>query len=211
MVMREEEHERYNNQLFKRWAPIYERVIVLVFHIRRYVARGLSLPAGARVLDVACGTGAQLEAFAKRGFSVTGVDLSPDMLARAERKLRGRKNVTLVQCDAMHLPFDDAHFDASSIAFALHDMPGEMGIAVLREMRRVTKPHSSIIIVDYHRPRSRLIALIARSIVKLWETQYYDRFMERGLHSYLDQVGLHVEKQKLFMLGNAQVVTCRNG
>ena len=42
-----------------------------------FIARELGLPAGARILDVGCGTGRHAVELARRGYRVTGVDLSP--------------------------------------------------------------------------------------------------------------------------------------
>ncbi len=58
---------------------------------------------GKRLLDIACGTGSFGEIFADLGYSVTGVDLSEDMLTIAEEKCRGRVN--LIKGDMCDLKF----------------------------------------------------------------------------------------------------------
>ena len=79
------------------------------------IERELNLPEGARVLDVACGTGRHAVALASRGHHVTCVDLSADYLAAAERRA-GEHGVAvrLVRADMRDLsPLPSASFDAA--------------------------------------------------------------------------------------------------
>lgn len=102
-----------------------------------------ALPAGARVLDVATGTGlVALVAGQLVGPSgaVVGVDLSPEMLARAEDKLAasGLRNVTFQVGDAERLEFADGRFDVVLCASSLFFMPNMH--AAVREWLRVLAP-----------------------------------------------------------------------
>ena len=72
------------------------------------LARLIGDPAGA-LIDIGCGTGGYAAALAERGWDVTGVDVSEDMLRRAEAK-----GVRTVRADAATLPFEDASFDAAT-------------------------------------------------------------------------------------------------
>ena len=78
------QHEWHNVRWFRRMAPVYDFAEIFARHLREKVVSDSGLSPGAKVFDMACGTGAQSIAFAKHGFSVVGVDLSPDMLARAK-------------------------------------------------------------------------------------------------------------------------------
>lgn len=53
------------------------------------------------LLDLACGTGTMAELFARRGYTVTGVDGSPGMLAQAQRKLAALEPMPLLLCQSM--------------------------------------------------------------------------------------------------------------
>lgn len=88
-----------------------------------------------KLLDIGCGTGIFLEFFWSGGFEVTGVDKSPDMLARARKKMGDR--VELHLGPAEHLPFDDREFDYVSLMTVLEfvEDPG----LVLREAARVAR------------------------------------------------------------------------
>lgn len=202
--------KEYNVLWFQKLAPFYDVIEIFVGHIRKKVANQIDLSPGAKILDMACGTGSQSIAFAKRGFSVVGIDLSPDMLARAKKKVKEGFDVTFVCQDAAKIPYKDSEFDASSISFGLHDMPEDVGIAVLAEMKRATKRGGKVVIVDYHKPKNRLLDFLGYRIAKIWETQHYDHFRKIGLGYYLDKVGLRVGERETFLFENAQIVTCIN-
>ena len=109
---------------------------------RRIVLRLLGEGPG-RLLDVGCGGGAHAVAFAERGWTVTGVDLS-----RAQLELARARGVDVVEADATALPFEDASFDAAVSTFThtdLEDFP-----AVLRETARVLRPEGRLVYLGVH-------------------------------------------------------------
>ncbi len=203
-----QQHEWHNVRWFKRMAPIYDVLEVFARHIRKKVVSESGLPQGARVLDMACGTGAQSIAFAEKGFSVVGVDLSPDMLAQAKKKIRKDYDVTFLCQDASSVPFADSQFDLATISFGLHDMPEEIGAAVLKEMQRVTKPNGKIVIVDYDVPKNSFSAFLGHSVAKIWEGKYYDHFLKVGLNHYLNGAKLTIAEKENFIFANVQIVIC---
>ena len=103
---------------------------------------GLSVGDGARVLDIASGTGEPGLTIAAQAPHSTVVltDLSEEMLAVARRRAaaRGVTNIETHVCSADDLPFDDASFDAVSVRFGLMFFP-DMANAT-RELVRVLKP-----------------------------------------------------------------------
>lgn len=116
-----------------------------------------SLPTGASVLDVCCGTGdIALDTAEKRGdLQVVGLDFSPAMLAVAEGKKNGKENVRFLQGDAMALPFEENTFAAACISFGLRNTADYE--QVLREMRRVVEPGGAIYCLDSFVPENPLI------------------------------------------------------
>ncbi len=130
-------------KIFDGAAPRYDREGPSVFH--KFGARlveWIALAPGARVLDVATGTGAVLVPAAQRvgpGGSVIGIDLAEGMLAEAEKNTRSSRitNYQLFKMDAEHLEFSDSSFDAVTCAFSLFFFPSMQG--ALREMHRVLK------------------------------------------------------------------------
>ncbi|MGH7045453.1 MAG: methyltransferase domain-containing protein [Stellaceae bacterium] len=100
------------------------------------------------LLDVACGGGLVVCAFAPHLRHATGIDMTPAMLARA-RALAAEKrigNVTWREGDVTALPFADASFDIVVTRFAVHHFPDPA--AVMREMVRVCAPGGRIVVVD---------------------------------------------------------------
>jgi ubiquinone/menaquinone biosynthesis C-methylase UbiE len=96
------------------------------------------LPAngkGLRVLDVGCGTGHQLARLRERGFDVTGVDGSAEMLAHARQRNLG---VALHLADVEALPFADGSFDVVISIEVLRYLPDET--AAIGELARVLRP-----------------------------------------------------------------------
>jgi len=96
---------------------------------------------GARVLDVACGTGVLSKALAEAGASVIGVDASAGYLAGA-RSHRAHPNITYQDGDIRRMQFTDNSFDAAVSTLALDVLP-EIE-QVVSEMNRVTRPGGTI-------------------------------------------------------------------
>jgi SAM-dependent methyltransferase len=106
------------------------------------LARLLGEPAGS-VLDVGCGTGAYTSGLAELGWEVTGIDVSEDMLRRAEAR-----GVRTVRADAASLPFEDATFDAAVSVFTSTDMD-DLATAA-DEIVRVLRPGAPLVYLAAH-------------------------------------------------------------
>lgn len=92
--------------------------------------------AGARrVLDLCCGHGIIARGLLEAGAEVTAADFSPAMLALARKTAPG---ATIVEADAMNLPFADGAFDAVTIGFGIPHVPDPS--RVFRECARVLRP-----------------------------------------------------------------------
>jgi ubiquinone/menaquinone biosynthesis C-methylase UbiE len=89
------------------------------------------------VLDVACGPGLLVCAFARVVRHATGIDLTPAMLeqAREQQRQQSLQNITWRHGDVLPLPFEDGQFSIVSARFAFHHFLDPL--AVLKEMRRV--------------------------------------------------------------------------
>jgi demethylmenaquinone methyltransferase/2-methoxy-6-polyprenyl-1,4-benzoquinol methylase len=123
---------------------------------RRRVAETLAarLPRRARILDVACGTGdLSLTLFETIEAIVIGIDFCRPMLEIAACKTsKQASNVSLVEGDALRLPFADCSFDAVTIAFGLRNLTSlEIG---LKEFRRVVKPGGNVAVLEFSKPGS---------------------------------------------------------
>lgn len=101
----------------------------------------LDLPGNARILEVGTGSGALWQVNADRippGWEITLTDLSPGMLADAERTLSPLRSFAFRQADAQDLPFPDASFDAVLANHMLYHVPDRP--RALSELRRVLRP-----------------------------------------------------------------------
>jgi ubiquinone/menaquinone biosynthesis C-methylase UbiE len=105
---------------------------------------------GARLLDVACGTGQFLRQVKTNypRLHVTGLDLSPHYLDVARLTLQAWSRVALVQGAAEAMPFADAQFDGVTCIYLFHELPPRVRRAVVDEVRRVLKPGGTLIFVD---------------------------------------------------------------
>jgi demethylmenaquinone methyltransferase/2-methoxy-6-polyprenyl-1,4-benzoquinol methylase len=155
------EKARVVEQMFDRIAPRYDLLNrLLTFRMdvawRRAAVNSLQLVAGARVLDLACGTGDLCRTLESAGYVAIGTDFSAGMLAAA------RTSAPLVRADAVHLPFADASLDGLTCGFALRNF---VDLApVLAECARVLRPRGRLALVDVSEPTSAP----ARAVHALW-------------------------------------------
>ncbi|WP_237560596.1 class I SAM-dependent methyltransferase [Halostella litorea] len=105
--------------------------------------------AEGRVLDVACGTGTNFP-YLPASVDLVGVDVSPEMLAKAGDRLDGLAlDGTLRRMDAQDLEFPDDSFDTVISALSTCTFPDP--VAALREMERVCDPDGRILLVEHGR------------------------------------------------------------
>ncbi len=117
--------------------------------LRMIVAAAAPRPSDT-VLDVACGGGIVVCAFAPEVKHATGIDMTPAMLDRA-RALAAERSITNVSWDrgdVGSLPYADGTFDVVVTRFSMHHFLDP--IAVLREMVRVCKPGGRVVVVDMY-------------------------------------------------------------
>jgi phosphatidylethanolamine/phosphatidyl-N-methylethanolamine N-methyltransferase len=134
---------------YRRMAPVYDWVFGTVLEPgRRRVVRALDAQPGDRVLEVGVGTGLSLPHWPQSA-RVTGIDLSPNMLRRAERRRARRKlgHVELLEMDGQAMTFPDDHFDRVAAMYVVSVVDNLE--ALLGEMRRVCKPGGQIAIVNH--------------------------------------------------------------
>jgi ubiquinone/menaquinone biosynthesis C-methylase UbiE len=117
--------------------------------LRMIVEAAAPSPADT-VLDVACGGGIVVCAFAPHVRHATGIDMTPAMLDRARRLAaeKGIDNVTWDQGDVGSLPYADGTFDVVVTRFSMHHFLDPVG--VLREMVRVCAPGGRVMVVDMY-------------------------------------------------------------
>lgn len=96
----------------------YERIAETFTAIHDRVVESLAIEPGARVLDVACGTGGVALRAARAGAKVTGIDISADQLAKARHAAEEEGlAIRFAEGDCQELPYGDGEFDAVASAF----------------------------------------------------------------------------------------------
>jgi demethylmenaquinone methyltransferase/2-methoxy-6-polyprenyl-1,4-benzoquinol methylase len=146
------ERRRHAKGLFAPLATNYDRVGAVLSlgqdpRWRRFMVSRLPRDGG-RVLDVATGTGLVAKLLRERGFRVTGLDQSPEMLAAARARFGAA--IDLVEASATELPFANSSFDHLTFTYLLRyvDDPG----ATLCELARVVRPGGTVASLEFGVP-----------------------------------------------------------
>jgi ubiquinone/menaquinone biosynthesis C-methylase UbiE len=137
-----------------RASRLYNRLVPLVLRgFYRHVADEAAslVPPGGTVLDAGTGPGTLLVQLAKRrpDLRLTGIDLSGDMVALAERNLRAAGHgdrAEVRQADVADLPFPDASFDLVVSTFSMHHWAAIT--PAVTELARVLRPGGTLWIYD---------------------------------------------------------------
>ena len=118
---------------------------------KRKVVELAGVGPGARALDVCCGTGDIALALRRRGADVVGIDFSVPMLRVGVAREDG---ISLMQGDALRLPFAGDVFDAVTVGYGLRNLASwQRG---LEEMWRVAKPGGRLLVLEFGKPRNAL-------------------------------------------------------
>lgn len=157
-------------RMFDAIAPRYE-LVNSVFSLgcdaawRRRAVQLARVSGDDDILDLACGTGDFARAFSQAGPRlVVGCDFAHEMLLRAN----GQRGSAALWCeaDALHIPFRDGAFSITSCAFGVRNFQDlDTG---LREMFRVLRAGGRAVILEFTRPRNRVI----RRLYELYSTRF---------------------------------------
>ena len=123
-----------------------------------------------RLVDVGCGTGWHTVAFRDHGWTVTGVDVSTDML-----RVASERGLDVVQGDAAALPFDDGSFDAA-VSLWTHTDVDDFG-ALLAEAVRVLRPGGPLVYIGAH---PCFVGPHARFVSVEGVRELHDGYLDRG-------------------------------
>jgi phosphatidylethanolamine/phosphatidyl-N-methylethanolamine N-methyltransferase len=163
-----EQVHAHESKLYYELSHVYDHVFTRVFSPRiESVIRSLNIEAGARVIEVGAGTGLSFAAYPAH-CQVTGIDLAPEMLEKAQEKIdrNGWRHLKVMEMDALDLKFPDNSFDYA-MAFHVVSVVPDAG-RLMREVLRVTKPGGTVVIINHFRSRNRLLAALDRLVEPIW-------------------------------------------
>ena len=157
-----------------------------------WILENLALTGNESALDVATGTGIMARDLAPRVAQVTGIDVTPEMLAQARRIAAdaGIANIVFDDGDAAALPYPDNRFDLVISRIAVHhfaDPRVELG-----EMRRVCKPGGRVAIVDITAADDAELAAAHNRLERLRDPSHTTAFAVSGLANLAEGCGLRV-------------------
>ena len=191
-----------NLERYQRIAWAYDLLDLPFEHGRYRVIRPLLFEGlSGRLLDAGVGTGRNIAVYPP-GADVTGIDLSPAMLARAQRRrdATAAASVSLQQMDVTRMTFSDGTFDAAVATFLFCVLPDELQVPALRELARVVKPGGPIRLLEYVRPSGAY----RRAMTRLWEPWVhwaYGAGFDRDTERRVPEAGLRVVRSE-FVAGD---------
>jgi demethylmenaquinone methyltransferase / 2-methoxy-6-polyprenyl-1,4-benzoquinol methylase len=154
---------RYVRRLFSTIADRYDLITVLLSYgqDRRWKRRLVSMAPirpGARVLDLACGTGDITYAVQDAGASGIGLDITARMVELARAKRPHGSQPRFLVGDMMRLPFLDATFDVVTTGYGIRNVP--VIAQALAELARVLRPGGVLLSLDFDRPANALVRAV---------------------------------------------------
>jgi ubiquinone/menaquinone biosynthesis C-methylase UbiE len=190
---------------YDRFAAHYDRVMRpfergLVARLRAAAMR--ELPAGARLVEIGAGTGANFALY-PTGATVAATELSIEMLRRANMR-PPPANVALVQSPAERLPFADSSFDAALSTLVLCSV--ESIGAALSELRRVVRASGRVVLVEHVRPPGLLGHLF--DAASLLTVPFLEDHFNRRTADEAARAGLRVLRVEPHALGIVQLIVC---
>ena len=142
--------DRILDQFTRQATPFSTAGTITDANALRMIVEAAAPSPGDTVLDVACGGGIVVCAFAPHVKHATGIDMTPAMLDRARQHAaeKGVGNVTWDRGDVTALPYPDGAFNVVVTRFSMHHFLDPLG--VLREMARVCAPGGRVAVVDMY-------------------------------------------------------------
>lgn len=167
-----ETKQSFNRSLFSEVAPKYDFITKALSFGRdaawkRTLMAGLPETGFPACVDLACGTGDITRLLVNRypDGNITGLDLTPAMLERAD-KLTKNKKIRYVEGSMQELPFNSESLDIVTGGYALRNAP-DLNQAI-DEIARVLRPGGSAAFLDFSKPRNAIGQQLTHFALKFW-------------------------------------------
>jgi ubiquinone/menaquinone biosynthesis C-methylase UbiE len=198
-----------NLDKYQRIAPLYD-ILDLPFERGRYSSLRPQLFQNmtGQLLDAGIGTGRNC-AYYPPSAIVSGIDISPGMLARARIRCPtlaagGR----LYQMDVTALKFPSGMFDAAVSSFLFCVLPDRLQVPALRELGRVVKPGGQIRLLEYVRPKGAWRRFLSY-VWQPWIGWAYGASFDRHTEQHVPAAGLELVESRYVVDDLLKMLTVR--
>lgn len=201
---------------FDKLAPYYDRIIKILLtlfgtekKLRLKIVESIrytSLPKDARILEIGCGTGANIHAIDQafpENFIFFCVDISSQMLEEARKKKYNSK-ISFIKCDASQLAFGNEEFEFILSVFVLHEMSEEKQRQAVHEIYRVLKPGRYVLVADFSNPKS-FPGKILFKFLRLIESKEALTFIRQGPVPLFEKAGMILEADENLILDISKI------
>ena len=173
-----------------------------------FTAACLPQTAGAKILDLGCGTGLELGYYFETVpmAKVTGIDLAPGMLDALRRKFPD-KALTLVQGSYFDVPLGEGAFDAAVSVESLHHFTMEEKVPLYEKVRQALKPGGYFILTDYFAASDEEERFRCEEYLRLKQEQ---SIRDEGLYHYDTPLTVQHETEALLSAGFSSVQILNN-
>ena len=196
-------------QRYDRLAPFYD-LLDLPFEYRRYRTLRPQLFEGisGTILDAGVGTGRNVP-FYPHGSQVTGIDFSPAMIARAnKRRAKLGTDVELLEMNVLSTTFPDRHFDAIVATFLFCVLDEDQQLPALRELSRICKPTGEIRFLEYTYSNDSFRRFVMR-LWAPWVRWIYGAGFDRQTERYIPEAGLELVEKRFVYQDTIKLMVAR--
>ena len=197
--------------LYDRLAPFYDlmsRSLLFPFggdtRFRKQVVEAWNIQRDDRVLELGCGTGLMTRLLVDRGASVTAVDRSPPMLARARKRA---PEATFVEHDAVDF-IPPREFDRVVLSYVLHELDARSRATVLARARVALVTGGMIGIVDFDDSARQPLRTLIDLYLRVAEPPSAREWASHGFGTELPAAGLTLATSSAIGWGTARVGLC---
>jgi demethylmenaquinone methyltransferase/2-methoxy-6-polyprenyl-1,4-benzoquinol methylase len=205
------------------WCHLYDLVVWWCFlplggekKVRRKLVDAIDLQTADNILDMCCGTGSTtfvLAEHAGKKSKIKAIDLSQGQIRVAQKRNR-YDNISFEAMDSAHTDFDDGSFDVVVIAHALHEMPRQSRISVLREAKRVLNDGGRLVVFEMDNPPSSLMRMFIGFWWFYWlpfnfETPTRREMLKHGLDNEISEAGFRDITKRSLYNGSLQAIQAK--
>ena len=173
-----------------------------------FTAGCLPKESGARILDLGCGTGLELDEFfdLNPDAKVTGIDLAAGMLNALKKKFSS-KDITLILGSYFEVPFGEAQFDAAVSVESLHHFTKEEKLPLYTKLKAALKSGGYFILTDYFAMTEEEETARRQELLRLRKEQ---NLPDDEFYHYDTPLTVEHEKEALLASGFSKVEVLKN-